>query len=359
MSRRTLALERSPAALDIVSHGRRGPGSRTFLSPAQVAQVARTVHGVPEVVVKVSGGARDCVGARGHFDYIDRHGRLPIETDEGVELAGRDTGQQLVEDWNLALSRGQYRPRPAQGAADRRPKLVHNIVLSMPGRTPAQAVLRAARVFAREHFSAQHRWALVLHTDRQHPHVHLVVKAEQEYEPQRRLHVTKALLRSWREDFAAALREQGVAANATPAALRGRPRSGQSASLQRWVRAAGSGMRQPDGDRAAKPPPRVSPALRAKVEVVASELLRGRFEPPPGKARLQATRQAVERSWLGVAAALQAQGEAALADDVRRFVQELPAVRTEQEQIAAALLAHACASRQAQQERPAPRARDG
>lgn len=85
MGRRTLRLERSPDGLDIVSHGRRGPGDRAF-----------------------SGGARDRAGARGHFDYTDCHGRLPIETDEGVELAGRDAGEQLMEDWNLALSRGQY-----------------------------------------------------------------------------------------------------------------------------------------------------------------------------------------------------------------------------------------------------------
>jgi len=40
-------------------------------------------------MVKVSGGARDVGGAQAHFRYIDRHGKLPVETDEGQLLDGR------------------------------------------------------------------------------------------------------------------------------------------------------------------------------------------------------------------------------------------------------------------------------
>ncbi len=221
MPKRVVSVPRSPAALDVVSYGRRGPGSARRLAPVQIEQVARTVRRTPEVVIKVSGGARDAAGAKAHFDYIDRHGKLGMETDDGRELAGKGVGAELVGDWNLDLSRGQYRPKPVEGGKDTRPKVVHNIVLSMPGRTPPQAVLAAARKFARENFALQYRYAMVLHTDQNHPHVHLVVKAEHEYEPGKRLYIRKATLRQWREQFAAYLREQGVAANATPAPLRG------------------------------------------------------------------------------------------------------------------------------------------
>jgi hypothetical protein len=37
----------------------------------------------------------------------------------------------------------------------------------------------------------------------------------------RRLHVDKAMLRDWREQFAQLMRNQGVAANATPRVVRG------------------------------------------------------------------------------------------------------------------------------------------
>lgn len=39
---------------------------------------------------------------------------------------------------------------------------------------------------------AQHRYAMVLHTDQRHPHVHVVVKAESE--DGRRLHIDKEML---------------------------------------------------------------------------------------------------------------------------------------------------------------------
>ncbi len=143
MPKHLLVVPRGPAesAFDLVSHGRRGPGGKIQLSPDQIQQVQRTVRKVPEVMVKVSGGARDAGGAKAHFDYIDRHGKQPILTDEGLELLGKGAGAELVSDWNLDLSKGQYARIPAAGEKDRRPKVVHNIVLSMPGRTPPEAVL--------------------------------------------------------------------------------------------------------------------------------------------------------------------------------------------------------------------------
>jgi hypothetical protein len=72
-------------------------------------------------MVKVSGGARDATGAKTHFDYIDRHGRLGMETDDGRERTGKDVGAELIADWNLDLSRGQYRPKPVEGGKDTRP----------------------------------------------------------------------------------------------------------------------------------------------------------------------------------------------------------------------------------------------
>ena len=52
------------------------------------------------------------------------------------------------------------------------------------------------------------------------PHVHLVIKAESEQG--KHLSTDKAMLREWREDFARLMREQGIAASATPRVLRGK-----------------------------------------------------------------------------------------------------------------------------------------
>ena len=78
------------ALLDVVSYGRRGPGRRDRLSPAQVALIARTVNRTPEVMVKVlTHGAQDLRAAARHLSYLTREGDLELETDDGEQLTGQ------------------------------------------------------------------------------------------------------------------------------------------------------------------------------------------------------------------------------------------------------------------------------
>jgi hypothetical protein len=204
--------------LDLFSLGRPGPSGR--FTPDQIDYIRRTVSRAPEVMVKVTGGGTKTGAVAAHFAYISRKGELAIETDEGHRAAGRDAQKLLLNDWHLELMAGQYRgPRDGRATA-RKVKLVHNIVLSMPSPTPPEKVLVAARKFAREKFALRYRYAMVLHSDQPHPHVHMVVKAESEQS--QRLRIDKEKLRQWREDFARLMREQGIAANATPRAIRGR-----------------------------------------------------------------------------------------------------------------------------------------
>jgi hypothetical protein len=85
--------------------------------------------------------------------------------------------------------------------------------------------LAAARTFARERFGLKYRYAMALHTHQEHPHVHIVVKAEGL--DASRLHTDKAMLREWRQDFARMMRDQGIAANATPRVVRGRSKGAE------------------------------------------------------------------------------------------------------------------------------------
>lgn len=306
------------AELDLVSYGRRGREAPLQFSPAEIEQIRRTVRGVPEVMVKVSGGGKSAAGVRAHFAYIDRHGKLEIHTDDGERLQGKGVAAHLVDDWNLDAGKGQYRPEPKAGEKDTRPKQVHNIVFSMPAGTPPEKLLAATQKFAREKFADKHRYAMVLHTDQRHPHVHLVVKARSE--EGERLYIRKATLRQWRADFASDLRELGVAANATPTALRGRPKAGKP---DRIFRALTRGQ---------------STFMRQKLERVAEELRRGRLALEPGKRKLLATRAKVAEAWEAAAVLLRAHGQAALAKDVEAYVQRMPAVVTENEGVAKALL---------------------
>ena len=155
--------------LDLVSYGRRGRHTPVDFSRAQLDQIGRTVRGVPEVMVKVSGGGKSAAAVKAHLSYIDRHSKLEVHTDEGEILHGKAVAEHLTEVWNLEAGRGQYRPEPEGGKIDRRPKQVHNIVFSMPKGTPPEKLLSATQKFAREKFALKHRYAMVQDTDQGAP----------------------------------------------------------------------------------------------------------------------------------------------------------------------------------------------
>jgi hypothetical protein len=320
--------------LDIVSYGRRGPGGQLRFGAEQIAQIQRTVGRTPEVMVKVSGGGRDIGGVEAHLRYIGRHGKLPIETDEGMAPKGRGAAREITADWQLELCRSQYKPKPAQGQKDTRAKLVHHIVLSMPAGTPPEKVLASARVFARENFALQYRYAMVLHTDQSHPHVHLVVKCEHEFEPRKRLYIRKETLRQWREQFAALMREQGVAANATPRQVRGQIRKPYKDAIHHRLRALRAFAQLPVAERDGRRAPKPSTAMRAKLEKVLGDLKAGQVGPEAGQVKMLDTRQEVLADWQATAGLLRKQDEAGLAAQVDHFTARMPEVQTDDQRLA-------------------------
>ena len=302
------------ALLDVASYARHGPGRRDRLSVEEVALIGRTLRRTPEVMVKVlSKGSNNLRAVARHLNYVGRRGELELETDDGGRIQGRNAGQRLVEDWDLDLDQDRRDLRLAAGTG-RTPKLVHKIMLSMPSGTPAKGVLEAARNFAREQFALKHRYALALHTDEPHPHVHMVVKAVSEQGV--RLNVRKATLREWRRDFARHLSNQGIAANATERAVRGEIRNYKTDGIYRAT------LR---GD---------STYTSARAKAVAQELLDGDRKPDPDKSKLIQTRKEVERGWRTIGEILLAQGHPELAAAVPVFLRQMPPPRTEREQIA-------------------------
>lgn len=315
MSKRTFRIREGEPLLDIVSYGRGGPGETSGrLTPAQVEQIRRTARGTPEVVVKVLPRASNDLKAVGkHLDYIGRNGKLELETDDGERLSGR-IGKDLLDDWDLDIDDVRRQATLAATGGRGPSKLVHKLMFSMPPGTPPKKVLEAARNFAREEFLGQHRYALVLHTDEPHPHVHLVLKAVSEEGV--RLNIRKATLRHWRSEFARHLRLLGVEANATERAVRGQGIKAKKDGIYR------ASLR---GD---------SIYVRAQVETVAAEMAKGNNRVEPGERSLVETRKAVEGGWRTLADNLAKDGYPDLAGDVRRFVARLPAAETEREWIA-------------------------
>ena len=259
--------------LDIGSYGRWGPERRDRLSPAQIATIARTVARTPEVMIKMLNQGGTSLGAvRRHINYLDRGGRLEIETDDGEPLKGRGAAMALLSDWDLDMDE----ERPTADLKPwwenkKTPKLVQKILFSMPAGTPPKKVLAAVKNFAREEFGAKHRYAMVLHTDEPHPHVHMVVRA-MGFDG-RRLNIRKDTLRGWRREFARHLREQGVAANATDRQVRGEVKPQKTDGIHRAaMRGASTHRRQ----RAAAVAHEMATGGDIKVEAGKAQMLQTR-----------------------------------------------------------------------------------
>jgi hypothetical protein len=280
----------------------------------------------PEVMVKVTGGGRGLGAVAAHLSYISQHGKLDLETDDGQEVS--KAGQkELLGSWHLELTPGQYRQPRDQGLGMPGVKLVHNITFSMPAPTPPEAVLAATKAFARERFGLKHRYVMALHTHQQHPHVHLVVKAEGT--DGRRLHIDKAMLREWRQDFAQEMRKQGIAANATPRSVRGQTKRAAKDVFYRTQRRGHSY------------------ALREKLDGIVRGLRATTPITDPARARLLETRRAVVEGWNAVATTLEDQGEIVLGGHVRYFAMHLPPVLTDRERLAEQFIRFAEAQRSA------------
>lgn len=319
MARRTVDIREATPLLDIASYGRRGPANRS-LTPGEIQHISRTVARTPEVVIKVSGGARTLRGVASHLEYIAREGKVDVESDQGEILSGKGWEKTLLKDWDLDLEAQQRYTERAIAAGRKIPKLVHNLVFSMPKGTPPEKMLQAVKIFTMEKFALQHRYALALHTDQAHVHVHAVVKAVSEQG--QRLNIRKATLREWRRDFAQYLRVQGIDANATERAVRGQPRAPKLDGIYRAMKRGHSTH------------------MRDRAAAVARELASGSLRLESGKRKLLETRGAVRPGWVAVADVLERGGDRSLASSVRRFAASMPSVATEKEMLASQIFSH-------------------
>ena len=220
-----------------VSAGQGGPRSGGALRERAAAirqRISATaVRRAPQVMIKVTGGGRGMAAIAAHFRYISKGGRLPMEDDRGLQREGKESVQDVVEQWRYGGSRIPER-------SERREAF--NIMLSMPRGTDPLTVQRAAREFAKAEL-AGHRYVMVLHDHQANPHVHLSVRAESTLG--KRLNPRKADLQRWRETFAERLRSWGIDAEATRQATRGEQRN--HPSLWRTKAAADVRLREPTG----------------------------------------------------------------------------------------------------------------
>lgn len=311
------------------NEGSAGHGSRDW--GAIKDRLRLTVRRAPEVVIKVKGSRRSqdsdhdaIAGVLRYMMYISRNGQLLTVDEQGQPIDGRAAVREAHASWDLDMQR----------MADGRGQSLHpsfNIIFSMPGKTDANKVLDAVQAFARRHFVG-HQYVMALHTKEtdpaddppEHPHVHLVLRAEDE--DGRRIHIRKGTLRSWREAFAAELRVRGIEANATSRAERGKSLRSRSGAEWHIEMRANNGKGAP------------SRAMTARFLAAAKELEEGKSAPKPWEIAMAERRRDVVRDLVESAARLRHEGDGELAEQVERFVREMPSLDTERSKMQRALV---------------------
>ena len=130
------------------------------------------VRGAPEAMVKLirRGGVSDRAGLVRQLSYLSRQGTEPVRRSEryfGTEI-GREGWPGLADAWGLEDENTSLSDRTS------------HFIVSFPAPTPVGAAERAGRAWADEMFASGRfgdcwDYYTVFHTDRAHPHMHVVV----------------------------------------------------------------------------------------------------------------------------------------------------------------------------------------
>ncbi|WP_296595517.1 relaxase/mobilization nuclease domain-containing protein [Phenylobacterium sp.] len=282
------------------------------------ARLQRIVRRATEVMVKVTGRTRDPAHLAAHLSYVTRNGELSAEDRDGCAIEGRQQVADTARDWSAAALMDSRRRETSPFSV--------SLILSMPAGTDPLKLRDAARAFALETFAERHEYLLALHIDTPHPHVHLTVRALAD--DGTRLHPKKANLAGWRQDFARALRDRGVDAEATPRRARGVTRKAERPAIRQLRERHEQG--------------------RGRIGWVASEKLRdaaqlafaGQASASAWDCRIADGQMRIRRLYLAQAKLLQSSQDAAdraLGAEVETFVRSLRPPDTERLALARAL----------------------
>lgn len=269
------------------------------------ARLTRVVNRAPEVMVKVTGRTRDPGHLRAHLDYISRNGELEMEDRDGAVVAGRPAVKELAEDWSAAALADSRRRANTPFSL--------SLVLSMPADTDPTTVRDADRAFARAVFADRFDYVFALHTDAQHPHVHLEVRSLGDYGE--RLNPKKADLDAWRQVFAQALRDRGIEAEATPRRARGITRKAERTPLRKIRERHEAGHGEPAKVR------------RAAYHGAAKAAFSGKTAPEPWERRLLERQAKVREAYVAQPRILEQSSDPAdraLGIKVAAFVRAMP-----------------------------------
>lgn len=303
----------SKGKLKIGGGGKPGKGGSGGSIAATRAKLERVTNRAPEVMVKVSGRQRGGGHTAAHLEYIGRHGKLEVETNDGEKLESVAELRELAKEWAEDEAASTRRREPLTSVS---------LVLSMPPGTDPDTVYRAARAFAQTELE-RFPYAMALHTDADHPHVHLTVAARGE--GGERFNPRKDDLAGWRESFARELRARGVEAEATPRRARGVTQKHERTSVRKMRERAEAGTAEM---------PRVLQSGRVEAAAMLAERP---AQPRPWEVKTVVRQSEVRASYERAASELDVSDDPAdrkLAQQTRAFVASMPAPLTRDRDLA-------------------------
>ena len=191
-------------------------------------QRLRNVAGVPQAIVKVIPGGG--VGSRGELvaqlNYLSRDGTQELEQGGGLggyQIEGQDAIRDVAVDWAMAWEDAASR----DGRTARAKSKSFHLLVSYPEGTDPDMAQMAAEAFTHQlcqsgDYGDRWRYIAAWHTDRPHPHMHVVIDRLGASGRMMQIHPAKTInpksLRALQVDTAI---EYGIALNDTPRVSRG------------------------------------------------------------------------------------------------------------------------------------------
>ena len=191
-------------------------------------QRLKNVAGVPQAIVKVIPGGG--VGSRGELvaqlNYLSRDGAQELERGDGpsgYQIEGQDAIRDVATDWAMAWEDAASR----DGRTARAKSKTFHLLVSYPEGTDPDMAQMAAEAFTDQlcqsgEFGDRWRYIAAWHTDRPHPHMHVVIDRLGASGRMMQIHPAKTInpkaLRALQVDTAI---EYGIALNDTPRVSRG------------------------------------------------------------------------------------------------------------------------------------------
>ncbi|MDY6376427.1 MAG: relaxase/mobilization nuclease domain-containing protein [Succinivibrionaceae bacterium] len=245
--------------------------------------------------------------------YISRNGKLECEDDEGQVLAGTeaidDRMKSWVEDDELYKQTGAGRPSD---------KLARRFIVSTPPGTDPEALKKAVRDFVAAEFKSRgFEFIWTIHTDKAHPHAHVLIKNRSA--DGKRLHYSNRDLRAMRERFCVIAEQYGIDLNATSRAVRGKTR--RDKPIERFYQEQRGSQHIYEKYR-----------IEELVKVLKSG---GELDEPELMKRCRMTRQEIRKNAAEYVEELRQTGKSedlALAVAIEKKISEMPPVESAQEE---------------------------